>query len=221
MVALYRPGPMDFIPQYIRRMHNEEPVEYLHTAMEPIFKETYGIPVYQEQIMRAAVELAGYTASESDELRKAISKKQKEQLLKHQEKFVNGAAALGKVPPETAKAIFENWEKFARYGFNKAHAADYGIISVQTAYLKANYPVEYMTALISANKNDTAKVALYIADCRRMGIDVLPPDINASEWDFTIEDTMDKRKKKTDSDPLWVRGDKKCRTRACRTYFES
>ncbi len=196
MVALYRPGPMDFIPQYIRRMHNEEAVEYLHPAMEPIFKETYGIPVYQEQIMRAAVELAGYTASEADELRKAISKKQNDQLLKHQEKFVNGAAALGKVPPETAKVIFENWEKFARYGFNKAHAADYGIISVQTAYLKANYPVEYMTALISANKNDTAKVALYIADCRRMGIDVLPPDINASEWDFTIEDVVDKRKKK-------------------------
>ncbi|MEI7987878.1 MAG: DNA polymerase III subunit alpha [Chloroflexota bacterium] len=192
MVALYRPGPMEFIPSYIRRMHGEEEVEYRHPSMAPIFSETYGIPVYQEQIMRAAVDLAGYTASESDELRKAISKKQKEKLLKHQEKFMDGAAECGTMPREIAGAIFADWEQFARYGFNKAHAADYGTIAMQTAFLKAHYPAEYMTALISANKNITDKVALYIADCRRMGIDVAPPDINASEWDFTIEDLVDK-----------------------------
>ncbi len=192
MVALYRPGPMDFIPSYIRRMHGEEKVEYRHPAMASIFEETFGIPVYQEQIMRAAVELAGYTATASDELRKAISKKQKEQLLRHQENFIEGAAAKNIMPRQTAQEIFEDWEQFARYGFNKAHAADYGVIAVQTAYLKANYPAEYMTAVISANKSDAAKVALYIADCRRMGIDVKPPEVNASDWDFSIEDVPHK-----------------------------
>ena len=187
MVALYRPGPLEFIPRYIARMHAEEEVTYRHPAMKPIFEETYGIPIYQEQIMRAAVELAGYTLSESDDLRKAIAKKQKDKLEKHREKFIQGASQRG-IPQETAAQIFEDWEEFARYGFNKSHAADYGIIAVQTAFLKAHYPVEYMTALLSASKNDTAKVAFYVADCRSMGIDVLPPDINASGYDFTIED---------------------------------
>jgi len=187
MVALYRPGPLEFIPSYIRRMHGEEKVTYRHPALEPIFKETYGIPIYQEQIMRAAVELAGYTLSESDDLRKAIAKKQKEKLASHREKFIKGASERG-IPRETAEAIFSDWEEFARYGFNKSHAADYGVIAVQTAYLKAHYPTEYMTALLSASKNDSAKVALYVADCRSMGIDVLPPDVNASQWDFSVED---------------------------------
>lgn len=187
MVALYRPGPLEFIPRYIARMHGEEEVTYRHPAMKPIFEDTYGIPIYQEQIMRAAVELAGYTLSESDDLRKAIAKKQKDKLEKHREKFIKGATQRG-IPQETAAQIFEDWEEFARYGFNKSHAADYGIIAVQTAFLKAHYPVEYMTALLSASKNDTAKVAFYVADCRNMGIDVLPPDINASGYDFTIED---------------------------------
>jgi DNA polymerase III subunit alpha len=187
MVALFRPGPMDFIPGYIRRMHGEEEVTYRHPALEPIFKETYGYPVYQEQLMFAVMNLAGYTAPEADDLRKAVSKKLKDKLLKHRQKFVAGATQRG-IPEETAIAIFDDWEEFARYGFNKAHAADYGVIAVQTAYLKCHYPVEYMTALLSVNQNDTAKVALYVADCRRMGIDVLPPEINTSEWDFTIED---------------------------------
>lgn len=190
MVALYRPGPMDFIPQYIRRMHGEEEVTYRHPKLEPIFKETYGIPVYQEQIMRAAVELAGYTASEADYLRKAVAKKKKKELLKHRKKFISGAVKNG-IPKDTAEAIFDDWEEFARYGFNKSHAADYGVIAVRTAYLKAHYPVEYMTALLSVTLNDTDKVALYVADCRRMGIEVLPPDVNASEYDFTIEDRPD------------------------------
>ena len=190
MVALFRPGPMDFIPGYIRRMHGEEPVTYLHPALEPIFKETYGYPVYQEQLMFAAMQLAGYTAPEADDLRKAVAKKIKEKLQKHRQKFVNGAVKNG-IPAETAEAIFADWEEFARYGFNKAHAADYGVIAVQTAYLKTHYPVEYMTALLSVTQNDTEKVALYVADCRRMGIQVEPPNINCSDWDFTIEDHTD------------------------------
>ncbi|MFN8434602.1 MAG: DNA polymerase III subunit alpha [Anaerolineales bacterium] len=187
MVALYRPGPMAFIPDYIARMHGEAEVEYRHPAMEPIFKDTFGIPVYQEQLMRAAVELAGYTPSESDELRKAISKKKKEDIEKHRNKFVKGAVEKG-MEQSTADAIYADWEEFARYGFNKSHAADYGVIAVQTAYLKAHYPAEYMTALMSASAGQTEKVAFYVADARSMGVPVLQPDINHSEWDFSIED---------------------------------
>ncbi|MCA2001194.1 MAG: DNA polymerase III subunit alpha, partial [Chloroflexi bacterium] len=187
MVALYRPGPMQFIPDYIARMHGEAEVEYRHPSMAPIFQDTYGIPVYQEQLMRAAVELAGYTPSESDELRKAISKKKKEEIEKHRAKFVKGAVERG-MEQSIADAIYSDWEEFARYGFNKSHAADYGVIAVQTAYLKAHYPAEYMTALMSASASQTEKVAYYIADARTMGVPVLPPDVNASEWDFSIED---------------------------------
>lgn len=187
MVALYRPGPMAFIPDYIARMHGEAEVEYRHPAMEPIFKDTFGIPVYQEQLMRAAVELAGYTPSESDELRKAISKKKKEDIEKHRNKFVKGAVEKG-MEQSTAEAIYADWEEFARYGFNKSHAADYGVIAVQTAYLKSHYPAEYMTALMSASASQTEKVAFYVADARSMGVPVLQPDINSSMWDFDIED---------------------------------
>jgi DNA polymerase-3 subunit alpha len=194
MVALFRPGPMEFIPGYIRRMHGEEEVEYLHPELEPIFGETYGYPVYQEQLMFAVMNLAGYTAPDADDLRKAISKKQKEKLLKHREKFISGSTKGG-IREETAREIFDSWEEFARYGFNKAHAADYGVLAVQTAHLKAHYPVEYMTALLSVSQSDTSKVALYAADCRRMGIEVAPPDINTSEWDFSIEDTGDQKSK--------------------------
>jgi DNA polymerase-3 subunit alpha len=187
MVALYRPGPMAFIPDYIARMHGEAGVEYRHPAMAPIFDSTFGIPVYQEQLMRAAVELAGYTPSESDELRSAISKKKKQEIEKHRRKFIAGAVEHG-MAKATAEGIFADWEEFARYGFNKSHAADYGVIAVQTAYLKANYPAEYMAALLSASAGDTDKVALYAADARSMGVPVLAPDINASGWDFEIED---------------------------------
>jgi DNA polymerase-3 subunit alpha len=190
MVALFRPGPMDFIPGYIRRMHGEEAVQYQHPMLESIFKETYGYPVYQEQLMFVVMNLGGYSASEADDLRKAVSKKQKDQLLKHREKFVTGAVQRG-IPEKTAGEIFDDWEEFARYGFNKAHAADYGILAVQTAYLKAHFPVEYMTALLSVNLNNIDEVALYAADCRRMGIAVASPDVNISGWDFTIEDHAD------------------------------
>ncbi len=374
MVALYRPGPLDFIPSYIKRMHGEEKVEYRHPAMESIFSDTFGIPIYQEQIMRAAVELGGYSASESDELRKAISKKQADKIVKHKAKFIKGAVAKD-MPHDIAEAIFTDWEEFARYGFNKclpgdveildadtgklvrlvdvangsiqlahtlslnettgklvttsvvalhnngirpvyklktrqgreieatanhpfytpegwcwlqnlypgdsiatpahafspasaagdykspaqvmkapngasarfsglpnfsreihlpaervaeaadiewdeilsieyvgekqtydleiaehhnfiandilvhnSHAADYGVISVQTAFLKAHYPAEYMSALMSVFKDDAAKIAMYAADSRAMGIDVLPPDINYSKFGFTIQE---------------------------------
>ncbi len=190
MVALYRPGPMAFIPDYIARMHGEAEVEYRHPKLEPIFKDTYGIPVYQEQLMRAAVELAGYTPSESDELRKAISKKKKEDIEKHRKKFVAGAVHQG-MEKEIAEAIYTDWEEFARYGFNKSHAADYGVISVETAYLKVNYTAEYMAALLSASAGQTEKVALYVADARSMGVPVLPPEVNTSSWDFDIEDAAD------------------------------
>jgi DNA polymerase-3 subunit alpha len=187
MVALFRPGPMDFIPNYIKRMHNEMPVEYRHPALEHTFKETYGIPIYQEQIMSAAMDIAGYSAADADDLRKAISKKNAESIQIHKTRFVAGAVSKG-IDEPTSAAIFEDWENFARYGFNKSHAADYGLIAVQTAYLKTHYTVEFMTALLSASKNDADKVAFYAADCRSMGIDILPPDVRSSCWDFSIED---------------------------------
>jgi|YNPNPStandDraft_1061719.scaffolds.fasta_scaffold00308_8 DNA polymerase-3 subunit alpha len=190
MVALYRPGPMSFIPSYIQRMHGLEEVTYRHPDLEDVLKETYGIPIYQEQIMFAAMRLANYTASEADDLRKAIAKKKASEVEKHRKKFVEGAVQRG-IPRQTAETIFADWEDFARYGFNKSHAADYGVIAVQTAYLKTHYTVEFMTALLSASKNDTNKVAFYVADCRSMGVDVLPPDVNNSDWDFTIEDRPD------------------------------
>ncbi|TFH36132.1 MAG: DNA polymerase III subunit alpha, partial [Anaerolineales bacterium] len=190
MVALYRPGPMEFIPTYINRMHGNEKVSYPHPTLAKIFEETYGIPVYQEQIMFAAMELAGYSASEADSLRKAISKKKAKALGRHREKFILGAVEKG-VEKATAVAVFDDWENFARYGFNKAHAADYGVIAVQTAYLKAHYALEYMTALLSVFKQDTDRVAIYVADCRRMAIDVLPPDINTSELDFAAQVNAD------------------------------
>jgi DNA polymerase-3 subunit alpha len=190
MVALFRPGPMDFIPTYIARMHGKEPVSYAHPKLESIFAETYGIPVYQEQLMFAVMQVAGYSASEADDLRKAIAKKIESKLQKHRKKFIEGAVKQG-IAEKTAGDIFSDWENFARYGFNKAHAADYGLIAVQTAYLKVHYPVEYMTALLSVSQGDTDKVAFYISDCRRMGMQVLAPDINTSVWDFAVEDRPD------------------------------
>ena len=188
MVALFRPGPMEFIPDYISRMHGEAEVEYRHPALEPIFGDTYGIPLYQEQLMRAAVELAGYTPSESDELRAAISKKKTKEIENHRHKFVKGAVSQG-MEHTTAEAIYHDWNEFARYGFNKSHAADYGLLAVQTGFLKLHYPVEYMTALLSVTKHETEKMALYVNDARNMGVLVLPPDINASVWDFAIEES--------------------------------
>ena len=190
MVALYRPGPMEIIPAYIANMKGEVPVSYHHEKLEPILQETYGHTVYQEQIMQAAMSLAGYLPGESDDLRSAVSKKDATKVRKHRSKFVNGAVRNG-IDKSTANQIFKHWEAFAFYGFNKSHATNYGIMAVKTAYLKYHYPVEYMTALLSAWKNDTDKTALYIAECREMGIEVLPPDVNNSGYDFTIEERPD------------------------------
>jgi DNA polymerase-3 subunit alpha len=186
MVALYRPGPMDFIPTYIRRMHGEEPVTFRHESLEPVLGETYGITVYQEQIMYTAMQLAGYSATEADNLRVAVAKKKEKALRQQRDKFVSGAVSHA-VPRDSAEAIFDDWEAFARYGFPKGHAADYAVICVETAYLKAHYPLEYMTALLSVFRGDTARVALYSADCRRMGIAILPPDLQRSGLDFEID----------------------------------
>jgi DNA polymerase-3 subunit alpha len=188
MVALYRPGPMEIIPGYIRRMHGEEAVTYRHPLLEPILKETYGFTVYQEQIMYTAMRLGNFSASEADVLRKAVAKKKGKELLDQCEQFVLGAMKNG-VSRETAKLIVKDWEDFARYGFPKGHAADYGVIAVRTAYLKAHYPLEYMTAQLIVVMNDTDRVAQYVSDCRRMGIQVLPPDINTSQYGFSIEET--------------------------------
>ena len=188
MIALYRPGPMQFIPEYITCLHNKKQPSYRHPALEPIFKDTFGIPIYQEQIMQAAMQLAGYEASDADSLRKAIAKKKEKQLKEHRKKFITGAQSFSNISQQDAEQIFTDWEDFARYGFNKSHAADYGVIAVQTGYLKYHYPIEYMTALLSAWKNDATRVSTYVAECRSLGIEVLPPDVNSSGYDFTIED---------------------------------
>ncbi len=187
VVALYRPGPMDYIPAFVRRMHGEEPVAYHHPVLEPILKETYGIIVYQEQIIQIATRMAGYSPGDADQIRKAVGKKIDAEIAKHKQRFISGAAA-NSYSPAVAEAVYADIEFFANYGFNKSHAADYAMITCQTAFLKAHYPVEYMTALLSVSKNDTGKVALYTADARRMGLAVLPPDVNTSGLDFTIEE---------------------------------
>ena len=190
MVALYRPGPMEIIPSYIANMHGTVPVTYQHEKLEPILMETYGHTVYQEQIMQAAMSLGGYLPGESDDLRAAVSKKKTAQVKKHRTKFVKGAVKQG-IAEKTAEEIFAHWEAFADYGFNKSHATNYGIMAVKTGYLKYRYPVEYMTALLSAWKNDTDKIATYVAECREMGIEVLPPNVNYSSYDFSISDRTD------------------------------
>jgi DNA polymerase-3 subunit alpha len=169
-------------------MRGQEPIEYRHPRLEPILSKTFGILVYQEQIMRVAIDLAGYTPSEADELRKVVAKKKGEAFPKQRAKFLEGCVRNG-IPAEVAEAIWGDIEFFARYGFNAAHAASYAKICVQTAYLKAKYPVEYLCALMTVDRNKTEKLGLYVAECRRLGIPVLPPDINRSEATFTIERT--------------------------------
>lgn len=182
-ISLYRPGPLEYIPQFIRRMHGDEEVEYKHATLEPILDETYGIIVYQEQIIQILSQLAGYTPGEADLVRRAISKKKASDIEKHKNIFVAGCEKNG-IPAKAAQAIYADIEFFARYGFNKAHAADYAVITVQTAYLKALYPVEYMAALLLVERDKTEKVVNFINECRRMGIQVLPPDVNYSGLDF-------------------------------------
>ncbi|HOX21607.1 MAG TPA: DNA polymerase III subunit alpha [Candidatus Paceibacterota bacterium] len=179
MVALYRPGPIELIPQYINRKHGKEKVVYLHPKLEPILKNTYGIGVYQEQMMRIARDLAGFSLAEADTLRKAIGKKIKELLDKQREKLINGMVKNG-VSPKVASAIWELFPPFARYGFNRSHAVCYAQIAYQTAYLKAHYPVEFMAALMNNEAVEVERTAELITECRQMKIKVLPPDINES-----------------------------------------
>ncbi|MBD2423282.1 DNA polymerase III subunit alpha [Cyanobium sp. FACHB-13342] len=186
ILALYRPGPLDagLIPKFINRKHGREAIDVAHEKLEPILKETYGIMVYQEQIMKIAQDLAGYSLGEADLLRRAMGKKKKSEMEKHQSIFVSGATERG-VEPRVAEALFEQMVLFAEYCFNKSHSTAYGAVTYQTAYLKAHYPVAYMAALLTVNAGDSAKVQRYIANCNAMGIEVMPPDVNASGIDFT------------------------------------
>src|SRR6266704_2408882 len=184
-IALFRPGPMVNIPAFIARKQGREPIEYMHERLEPILRETYGVMIYQEQVMMAARELAGFTMSEADILRAAMGKKDKAKMAKLRTKFIDGTVERG-IAKSTAEALFDGIAKFAEYGFNRAHSAAYGVIAYQTAYLKANYPLEYMTALLIHMEGSADRVATAIVDCRIRGIDVLAPDINRSRADFSI-----------------------------------
>ncbi|MBS0624806.1 MAG: DNA polymerase III subunit alpha [Verrucomicrobia bacterium] len=181
--ALYRPGPMDMIPSFINRKHGREEIEIDHPLIREILSETYGVMVYQEQVMQIASVLAGYSLGEGDVLRRAMGKKDKEEMARQREKFLGGALARG-IEGETAGRIFDKIEKFASYGFNKSHAAAYAYLSYVTAYLKANYPKEWMAALMTCDRDDTTKVAKFIREARSMHIEVLPPDVNQADSEF-------------------------------------
>lgn len=181
--ALYRPGPMEMIPSFINRKHGREPIEIDHPLMEDILLETYGIMVYQEQVMQIASRLAGYSLGEGDVLRRAMGKKDKEEMAKQREKFRTGALANG-IDEETSMRIFDKVEKFASYGFNKSHAAAYGYLTYATAYMKANYPGEWMAALMTSDREDLTKVAKVIRECQSMNLAILPPDVNESGKEF-------------------------------------
>ncbi|MDH7479597.1 MAG: DNA polymerase III subunit alpha, partial [Syntrophomonadaceae bacterium] len=187
LVALYRPGPLGsgMVEEYIKRKHGETTVSYLHPSLGEILKETYGVIIYQEQVMQIANEVAGFSMAEADELRRAMGKKKPEVLAAYHDRFVEGARRRG-IPENVADRIFELMEYFAGYGFNRSHSAAYALIAYQTAYLKAHYPVEYMAALLTSMMNNLDKLAFYVEECRRMGIQVLPPDINESGEQFTV-----------------------------------
>ncbi len=184
VVALYRPGPMEQIPVFVKSKHGKRDIKYAHPVLEPILNETYGVIVYQEQIMEIAARMAGFTLGQADLLRRAIGKKKMEILDEQRQLFINGCAGNG-YSKDLAAEIYDLILKFASYGFNKSHAAAYAMIAYQTAYLKANYAVEFMAALMTVYYSNSDKVALYIEDCRRMGLELLPPDINESDKHFT------------------------------------
>ncbi|MFZ1869121.1 MAG: DNA polymerase III subunit alpha [Steroidobacteraceae bacterium] len=183
--ALYRPGPMELIPEYVACKHGKKP-EYLHPGMEEVLGVTYGVFVYQEQVMQIAQRLAGYTLGGADLLRRAMGKKKAEEMAKQRGVFVAGAAARG-IEERIANAIFDQMEKFAGYGFNKSHAAAYALLSYQTAYLKAHFPAAFMAAMLSADMDHTDKVVTLIHECDAMKLDVRPPDVNTSLYEFTVE----------------------------------
>ena len=183
--ALYRPGPMQFIPDYARGKKDPESVKYPHPLLEPVLKETYGIIVYQEQVMECAKVIAGYTLGGADMLRRAMGKKDAEAMAKEREKFVAGARRVHGIDERKSNEIFDLLNKFAQYGFNKSHSAAYAVIALQTAYLKANYPVQFMAAVLTAELGNAEKVSHFIAECEAMGLKVLGPDVNESREMFT------------------------------------
>jgi DNA polymerase III subunit alpha len=188
MISLYRPGPMEWIPGYIKAKHHPESIRYLHASFESILKETNGVAIYQEQILQIARDFSGFSLGEADILRKAVGKKNPVLLKEQKEKFINGAVAKGH-QKKFAEEVFEKViEPFAGYGFNKAHAACYAMISYRTAYLKANYQIEFMAALISCDHGDAERVAMEIMECEEQGISVLPPSVNESFSNFTVVD---------------------------------
>src|SRR6266704_2276609 len=187
LIALYRPGPMELIPEYVKAKKGITPIKYLHPLLEEICADTYGVMIYQEQVMAAASKLAGYSLAHADLLRRAMGKKDKEKMAKERRNFIEGCARTNKIPEKKANAIFDLLEKFAGYGFNKSHSTAYGLISYQTAYLKAHYPVEFMAGLLSNEINNTEKISVFVGECKRMGISILPPDINKSGLKFIPE----------------------------------
>ncbi|MEZ5479383.1 MAG: DNA polymerase III subunit alpha [Thiolinea sp.] len=189
LVALYRPGPLQsgMVDDFINRKHGRAKVEYPHPDLEPILKPTYGVILYQEQVMQIAQVLAGYTLGGADMLRRAMGKKKPEEMAKQRTIFMEGATK-NQVDPEVAGYIFDLMEKFAGYGFNKSHSAAYALVSFQTAWLKAHYPAAFMAAVLSADMDNTDKVVMLLDDCRQLGLTVLPPDINQSEYPFTVND---------------------------------
>ncbi|WP_159636162.1 DNA polymerase III subunit alpha [Sphingobacterium composti Ten et al. 2007 non Yoo et al. 2007] len=188
MNALYRPGPMEYIPSFIKRKHGIEPITYDLDACEEYLKETYGITVYQEQVMLLSQKLAGFSKGDADVLRKAMGKKQKAVLDKMKPKFVNQAAEKGH-NPKVLEKIWTDWEAFASYAFNKSHSTCYAWVAYQTAYLKAHYPAEYMAAVLSNNMNDIKQVTFFMEECKRMGLTVLGPDVNESHYKFTVNES--------------------------------
>jgi len=185
MVALYRPGPMEWIPDYISGKLGRKKPKYLHPKLEPILKKTYGVAIYQEQVMQMARDLAGFTMAEADVLRKAVGKKIPKLLAEQKEKFIDGCVK-NSVSSQLAETIFSFIEPFAGYGFNRSHAACYAMIAYQTAYLKAGWPTEFMAALLTSDQGDTDRVAIEIDECRRVGIEVMAPDLNESYGSFTV-----------------------------------
>ncbi|HZR79249.1 MAG TPA: DNA polymerase III subunit alpha, partial [Chthoniobacterales bacterium] len=193
LIALYRPGPMDLIGDFIKRKKGLTKIRYEHPLLEEICSDTYGVMIYQEQVMAAASKLAGYSLAQGDLLRRAMGKKDREKMAKERKNFIEGCARTNKIPEKKANAIFDLLEKFAGYGFNKSHSAAYGLISYHTAYLKAHYPVEFMAGLLSNEINNTDKISVFVGECKRMGIAILPPDINKSALKFVPEGTADAR----------------------------
>ena len=186
MNALYRPGPMEFIPNYINRKHGKEDVEYPHPLLEEILQNTFGIMVYQEQIMQTAQIMAGYTLGQADVLRRAMGKKKFEEMERQREIFVAGAKEKHDVDAKKAKEVFAVMEKFAAYGFNRSHSAAYSVVAYQTAFLKANYPSEYMASVLTHNQNNIDKITFFMDECKRQSIPVLGPDINESSMNFDV-----------------------------------